>query len=84
MSLQLCKKSLGVERVSKLEELLPQSEFISLHCPLTAETRHILGAKTLPLLPRGAYVINTARGPCVDATCARVSVGVSLERYERP
>ena len=61
------EKALGVERCAKLEELLPQSEFISLHCPLTAETRHILGAKTLPMLPRGAYVINTARGPCVDA-----------------
>ena len=61
------EKSLGVERCAKLEELLPQSEFVSLHCPLTAETRHILGAGTLPLLPRGAYVINTARGPCVDA-----------------
>jgi C-terminal binding protein len=61
------EKSLGVERVPRLEELLPQSDFISLHCPLTRETRHILNAATLGQLPRGAYVINTARGPCVDA-----------------
>jgi C-terminal binding protein len=61
------EKALGVERCHRLEDLLPQAEFVSLHCPLTAETRHVLGARTLALLPRGAYVINTARGPCVDA-----------------
>jgi D-3-phosphoglycerate dehydrogenase len=59
-------KALGIERCYRLEELLPQAEFISLHCPLTRETRHILRAETLAQLPRGAYVINTARGPCID------------------
>jgi phosphoglycerate dehydrogenase-like enzyme len=59
-------KALGVERVYALEELLPQAQFLSLHCPLTRETRHILNARTLALLPQGAYVVNTARGPCVD------------------
>jgi C-terminal binding protein len=61
------EKALGVERCHRLEDLLKQAEFVSVHCPLTADTRHILNAKTLALLPRGAYVINTARGPCVDA-----------------
>ncbi len=61
------EKALGVERCHRLEDLLQQAEFVSLHCPLTADTRHILNARTLALLPRGAYVINTARGPCVDA-----------------
>lgn len=60
------EKSLGVERVHRLEDLLPQAQFVSVHCPLTPETRHILNAKTLSLLPRGAYVVNTARGPCID------------------
>jgi phosphoglycerate dehydrogenase-like enzyme len=59
-------KALGIERVYSLEELLPQAHFLSLHCPLTRETRHILNARTLALLPEGAYVVNTARGPCVD------------------
>jgi phosphoglycerate dehydrogenase-like enzyme len=59
-------KALGVERVWRLEDLLTQAEFLSVHCPLTKETRHILNAKTLALLPRGAYVVNTARGPCID------------------
>jgi phosphoglycerate dehydrogenase-like enzyme len=61
------EKALGVERFHRLDELLKQSEFVSVHCPLTPETRHILNGKTLAQLPRGAYVINTARGPCVDA-----------------
>lgn len=60
------EKALGVERCHRLEDLLRQAEFVSLHCPLTSETRHILNGKTLALLPRGAYVINTARGPCID------------------
>jgi phosphoglycerate dehydrogenase-like enzyme len=62
------EKALGIERVARLEELLPQCHFVSLHCPLTPETHHLLNARTLALLPRGAYVINTARGPCIDGS----------------
>jgi D-3-phosphoglycerate dehydrogenase len=65
------EKSLGVERVYRLEELLPRAEFLSLHCPLTRETHHMVNADTLGRLPAGAYVINTARGPCVDADALR-------------
>jgi C-terminal binding protein len=61
------EKALGVERCWRLDDLLTQSQFLSLHCPLTAETRHILNAETLTRLPTGAYVVNTARGPCIDA-----------------
>ncbi len=59
-------KALGIGRAWSLEELLPQAQFLSLHCPLTRETHHILNERTLTLLPEGAYVVNTARGPCVD------------------
>src|SRR5262249_28433148 len=59
-------KALGVERCYRLEDLLPQAEFLSLHCPLTRETHHLLNAETLSRLPQGAYVINTARGPCIE------------------
>lgn len=59
-------KMLGVERCYRLEHLLPRCTFVSLHCPLTPETHHLLNVQTLALLPRGAYVINTARGPCID------------------
>lgn len=60
-------KSLGVDRTYALDDLMRESEFVSVHCPLTPETRHILNARTLSLLPRGAYVINTSRGPTVSA-----------------
>ena len=62
------EKAIGVERCSRLEDLLPQAQFVSLHCPLTPETRHIINARTLGLMPRGVYLVNTARGPCVDQT----------------
>ncbi|MEO5335268.1 MAG: D-glycerate dehydrogenase [Magnetospirillum sp. WYHS-4] len=48
------------------EGLLKVSDFLSLHCPLTPETRHFLDARRLALLPEGAVVVNTARGPVVD------------------
>ena len=50
------------------EALLPVSDFLSLHCPLTPETRHFLDARRIALLPDGAVVVNTARGPIVDDT----------------
>jgi C-terminal binding protein len=59
-------KALGIERSYQLDGLLAQAQFLSLHCPLTADTRHIVNARTLALLPQGAYVVNTARGPCID------------------
>lgn len=62
------EKALGVRRAYRLDDLLRRSEFVSLHCPLTPETHHILDAAALEKLPAGAYVINTARGPCVDGT----------------
>ncbi|HTU19123.1 MAG TPA: C-terminal binding protein [Gemmataceae bacterium] len=71
------EKALGIERVYRLDELWPQAEFLSLHCPLTSETHHILTNATLARLPAGAYVINTARGPCVDvpALCDALDSG---------
>ncbi|HTU88806.1 MAG TPA: C-terminal binding protein [Gemmataceae bacterium] len=70
-------KALGIERVYRLDELWPQADFLSLHCPLTRETHHILNAATLARFPASAYVINTARGPCVDvpALCDALDSG---------
>jgi lactate dehydrogenase-like 2-hydroxyacid dehydrogenase len=45
-----------------LAEMLPLCHFLSLHAPETAETHHMIDAKALALLPRGAILINTARG----------------------
>jgi glyoxylate reductase len=49
-----------------LERLLRESDFVSLHSPLTAETRHQIGARELRLMKKSAFLINTARGPIVD------------------
>ena len=56
---------LGVELVC-LNVLLAQADFISIHCPLTEETRHLIGAPELAQMKPGAFLINTSRGPVVD------------------
>jgi C-terminal binding protein len=57
---------LGVERAATLEDLLRQTDTLSVHAPLTRETRGMLDLKELSLLPRDAVVVNTARGPIID------------------
>lgn len=49
-----------------LKELLSESDFISLHCPLTDETRHMIDEEAISLMKPGAYIINTARGALID------------------
>lgn len=56
---------LGVRLVT-LEELLRQSDFVSIHCPLTEKTRGLIGARELALMKPDAYLLNTARGGIVD------------------
>ena len=50
------------------DELLATSDYVSLHCPLTEQTRHLISAKELTLMKPTAHLINTARGPIVDQT----------------
>jgi D-3-phosphoglycerate dehydrogenase / 2-oxoglutarate reductase len=56
----------GVTRANSLDELLGRSEMLSLHLPLTPETRRLIGRRELRLLPAGATVVNVARGGIID------------------
>ena len=58
-------KAVGIERVNSLEELLRAADTVSVHCPLTAETRGMIGAKEIALMKPGSFLINTARGDIV-------------------
>ena len=61
-------KALGIRRVESLDELLENSFVLSVHCPNTPETKHIINAKSIQKMPTGSYLINTARGAVVDVT----------------
>lgn len=61
-------KAVGVARVRTLDELLAQSDVLSLHCPLNEETRHLIAERELALLKPGAFVVNTARGGVIKKT----------------
>jgi len=78
----------GAERMS-FDQLLNTSDIVSLHVPLTAETRHLIDKAALARMKRSAYLINTARGPVVDeealawALGQRLIAGAALDVYER-
>jgi lactate dehydrogenase-like 2-hydroxyacid dehydrogenase len=85
---QSVEKSLGLEFVSA-EQLLRDSDFVSLHVPLLPETRRLIGAAQLRLMKPGAILVNTSRGPVVDeaaladALQQRVIAGAGLDVFER-
>jgi len=58
-------EEIGGEKVA-LQDLLRNSDFVTLHCRLTEETRNIIGARELSLMKPTAYLINTARGGLID------------------
>ncbi len=81
------EKAVGARYVGK-EELLRTADFISLHVPLLAETRHLIGEKELAMMKPTAILINTSRGPVVDekalvkALKNKVIWGAGLDVYE--
>lgn len=61
---ELCEKN--IEKASTLEQLFGECDVLSLHCPLTPDTHHLVNAERLSLMKPSAIVINTGRGPLVD------------------
>ena len=82
------ERELGAEHTN-LESLLRQSDFVSLHVPLTADTRHIIDGKAFSLMKNTAVLVNTARGPVVDeqalveALSAGKIAGAGLDVFEK-
>jgi lactate dehydrogenase-like 2-hydroxyacid dehydrogenase len=81
--------ALGAEPRQTLEQLLEEADFVSLHCPATPETRHLMNRERLALMRRSAFLINTARGDVVDEAALVESLrdgtiaGAGLDVYER-
>jgi len=82
------EKELGVEYVS-LEKLLGESDFVSIHVPLSKETYHLFGEAQFKQMKRTAFLINTSRGPVVDekalakALQEKVVAGAALDVFEK-
>lgn len=75
-------------RLVPVDELLGTSDVVSLNCPYTPETHHLIDAAALASMRRDAYLVNTARGPIVDESAlvaalrARTIAGAALDVYE--
>lgn len=76
-------------RYVAVQELMAQSDVVSLHCPLTEHTRHIVNAQTLAGAKRGAILVNTSRGALVDTEAAIEALktaqlgGLAIDVYEQ-
>ncbi|MYN41342.1 2-hydroxyacid dehydrogenase [Duganella sp. FT109W] len=81
-------EALGGRYVS-VDELLASSDVVSLHCPLTEETRHIVNAASLARAKRGSILVNTSRGGLVDTEAATEALktgqlgGLAIDVYEQ-
>ncbi len=60
------EKEFGATYVEKLEDMLPQCDFVTLHVPLLDATRHLMNAERFKLMKNTAFMVNTSRGPVVD------------------
>ena len=73
----------------EFEELLKISDYVSLHCPLMPETKHIMNAKTFAMMKPGSYIVNTGRGPLIDEAALAVALdkgqlaGAALDVVEK-
>lgn len=65
----------GAARVGSLDALLRSSDIVTLHVPLTSETRRMIGANEIAAMPRGSFLINAARGEVLDQEAALAALG---------
>ncbi|MFQ5864735.1 MAG: 2-hydroxyacid dehydrogenase [bacterium] len=81
------EQEISARKVS-VEELLSESDFVSIHVPLFESTRHLINAKSLRMMKKSAYLINTSRGPVVDeaalaeALSKGIIAGAALDVFE--
>ena len=68
-------KALGIRRVDSLKDLLGESYILSMHCPLTAQTRGLIASEQIAWMPNGSFLINTARGGVVDTMAVIEALG---------
>jgi glyoxylate reductase len=71
------ERELGL-RYLPLDELLAESDFVSVHAPLKPETLHLIGEREIGLMKRSAFLVNTARGPVVDERALVLALGEGL------
>lgn len=82
-------RALGAEQKRDLEEVVREADFVSLHCPATPETRHLINAQRLAVMQSSAFLINTARGDIVDEEALVAALrqhriaGAALDVFER-
>jgi len=60
------EQMLGARHVEDLDALMDEADILTLHCPLTADTRHVIDARRIALMKRGGSIVNTARGELID------------------
>lgn len=81
-------RACDARQVATLDALLPEVDFLSLHCPGGAANRHLIDARRLHLMRRGAYLVNTARGEVVDEAALAAALrdgviaGAGLDVFE--
>lgn len=83
------ERELSAEYKERLEDLLSEADFVSLHVPLLPATKHLINAERLSVMKKSAYLVNTSRGPVIDekalakALKEKVIAGAAIDVFEK-